>query len=210
MSTYWKRIYLYHFFAANDFDAWVFLLVFCLNNNFLRESGLLIDFSFEGNSFFNSVEVNRSIFFSDDHTVERIEFTNHIILLHNISCVYKQNRTVRKIHCSHGDTCFRIVDFQFSRTSNNNSNCNVVFFSFNCTKIFDFNDTRVFRFQVRINSRTRRSTTRVERTKSQLCTWLTNRLCSNNTNSQSFLNQTSRGKVTTVTLRTNTTFAFAG
>ena len=47
----------------------------------------------------------------------------------------------------------------------------------------------------------------MERTEGQLCTWLTNSLCSDDTDSLTFLHHALSGKVTSVTLHADTLLA---
>ena len=66
------------------------------------------------------------------------------------------------------------------------------------------NLTSLFRFDIRFNGLLTHATTDVERTHGQLGTWLTNALCSDDSNSHPFFNQRTGRHVHSVTSTTNT------
>src|SRR5690606_24784942 len=87
----------------------------------------------------------------------------------------------------------------------------VAFSVCNCNEsITVFDEAGNFRFTSRLLSDTCCSTTDVEGSQCELCTWFTNRLSCNDTNSFTFINQVHGCKVTAVAHLAKTTFGFAG
>ena len=76
------------------------------------------------------------------------------------------------------------------------------------TEFLKFQTCRILGHNACIRSDIRRRTTSMECTQCQLCTRLTDRLCSDDTNSFSLLNHTARRQVTSVTLGTDALLGF--
>ena len=96
---------------------------------------------------------------------------------------------------------------QLTRTGDSNQ---IAIFVLNGLDVGQTDSTLVLHNDTVLSSRPRGRTTDVEGTHGQLCTWLTDRLGCDNTNSFAWVNQMTTTQVTTVTLGTNTVTSFAG
>ena len=101
------------------------------------------------------------------------------------------------------DICIFIQDTQLRQTSHDNiTNCSVIQNVFNRTQFLIFNVTIVLRLQRVLAGNISCGTSHMEGSQCQLSTRLTDRLCSDNPDSLTFLNHTAGCQVTSITFRT--------
>ena len=189
-----------------------FCLIFRFDNDLFFQTCSFVTFHFVSNTFHYTFEFDLTGNFRYDNGIERVPFDDYVTLSNFISVVKEQLRTVRDIMSQQYDLCIRIDDTHFSQTAYYYliflTSCSVV--SFNSTKFVYFQNTVVFRCNAVFCSNVRSNTTDMECTQCQLCTRLTDRLGSDNSDNFTFLNHAACCQVTTVTLSTNTFLRFTG
>ena len=121
----------------------------------------------------------------------------------------EERRTIRYRYIRQYNTSIGIYETTFCQTADNHLTFCVSTFAL----IYEWYGTQFIKFYLCLSSSTLNScicccvtsdTTGVESTQSKLSTWLTNSLCSDDTNSLTLLYHTLGSKVTSVTLLTNT------
>src|SRR5690606_34442620 len=169
-------------FGIDNLDGRVLRFITGLNDDLFFVSGLLIRLFTESNSFNNGVEFNLTRKFGNNHGIIWIPIDQFLAFLDFLPIFYKKVRTVRNNLLVH-DFAISIDNLDFARTTQYNMIGSFVTLFFYGTYVFEFYCTFVLGNDGRFGSNIGCCTPNVERTKCQLCTWLTDRLCGDDTHS---------------------------
>ena len=186
-----------------------FRLILRLDDDNFAQTGRLIRFYLIGNILNNTFKLNPTCSFCYNNSVERIPAGNHLTFFYDLTISCIKSRTIRYIMSRKNNTSIHIHKAYFSQTTYYNL-CRFACFIYHIysTKFFKFQTCRILSCDTCIGCNIGSRTTGVESTQRQLRTRLTDRLCSNYTNSLTSLNHLARCKITPITFCTNTLLRF--
>ena len=186
-----------------------FRLILGLNNDDFTQTGRLVRLYFISNIFNYAFKLNLTCSFRYNNSVKRIPTGNHFTFFYDFAISSIKCRTIRHIMSRKNNPSIYIYKTYFSQTAYHNF-CRFTSFIHNIysTKFFEFQTRRILSHDTCISCNISSRTTGMESTQRQLCTRLTDRLCSNYTNSLTSLNHLTCCKVTSIAFRTNTLLRF--
>ena len=186
-------------------------LILRLNDDDFAQTGRFIRLYLISHVFNNAFKFNLTGSFGNDNCVERIPTGNHLALLYHFTVSSIERRTVRYVVGRKNNTRVDIHETHFSQTAYHYL-CRFACFVNNVyrTEFFEFQTGRVLSHDTCVGSDIGCRTTGMECTQCQLCTRLTDRLCSNYADCLTFLNHAAGSQITSVTLGTNTLLGFTG
>ena len=207
VSRYWQVIGLNLVtILVDNLDDWVLSLILRLDNYALRKAGLLVTLLAVGNTLDNALVDNLTIGLGNDNGVIWVPLTDKVTLLNLNAILHIECSTVRQCVSVERNIGVWIDNTELRLTRYNDVDRLIrAILTLNRTQVIDLEATIVLRNNICLNGQATSDTTDVERTESKLCTWLTDRLCGDDTDNLTLLDHTCCSKVTTVTLSTNAT-----
>ena len=194
---------------SHDVRCRHFRLVLRLNDDDFAQTGRFIGLYLIGNVFNNAFKLNLTGSFGNDNCVERVPTGYKFAFLYYFTIRCIECRTIRHVMRRKYDTCIDIYETYFCQTAYYHLSRFACFVNnIYCTEFFKFQTGRILGNNTCISSDIGCRTTGMERTQRQLCTWLTDRLRSDYTDSFTFLNHTACSQITAVALGTNTLLGF--
>ena len=190
-------------------SRWNFRLIFRFNNDNFAQTGRFIRLYFISNVFNNTFKLNLTSSFCYNNSIERIPASNHLTFLYYFTISGIKCRTIRYVMSRKNNTGIYIHKTYFCQTTYHNF-CRFTSFVHNVysTEFFKFQACRILSHNTCIGCDIGSRTTGMEGTQRQLCTRLTDRLCSNYPNSLTSLNHLACCKITSITFRTNSLLRF--
>ena len=159
------------------------------------------------------MELQRTGIFGNNDGIKWVPLSDEVTFLNDITLFIIERSTIRHVERTEYDVGIRIDKTNFRQTADNHLTLHVAIDTIlnegYRAKFVELKSAVVLSYDTSIGRCITCHTTGVERTKSKLCSRLTNGLCRNDTDSFAELNHTSCGKVTTVTLHTNAMLALA-
>ena len=180
-------------------------LILGLGNEDFLLLGSLIDFGLTSYALDDVLILDETVLLDDKRCLVRIPFADHGTLRVFLTRGDKQLGSVVDIEGSQDNTGLLILEVHGVLTAYDNR---IALFGSDGTQVFNLHDTFT-RQGVFILCSSTSQTTGVESTQCQLSTRLTDSLCSDDTDSLTFLNHLTGSKVTSVALRADTVLAFA-
>ena len=212
MATYWQVVCTDQFAVfCHDVCGRHLRLILRLNDDDFAQTGRFIRLYLISHVFNNAFKFNLTGSFGNDNRVERVPTGNHLAFLYHFTIGCIERRTVGYIMSGKHNTCVDIHETHFGQTAYHYL-CRFACFVDNVyrTEFFEFQTGRILGHDACVGSNIGCRTTGMECTQCQLCTRLTDRLCSNYADCLTFLNHAAGSQITSVTLGTNTLLGFAG
>ena len=214
VTTYWEVIGTKHLALLSDYiTSRNQRLILRITDNLFGQTGSIVCLSVISFSSNHVIELQLTFVFGNDDSIEWVPFCNKRSLFNGITMLIIQRTSIRNVHRTKHNIGMRIDETNFCQTTNNLQAFNIfhsiVLYIRNSTQLVKLNFAIIFSNNRSIGSCITCHTTGVEGSKCQLCTWLTNSLCSNHTNCLAFLYHARRCQVSSVAFLTNAMFTFA-
>ena len=150
-----------------------FRLILGFDNDLFLQTGCFVTFNIVSYVFNQTFKFDFTGNLRYDNGIERVPFDDNITFLDCISILEEQFGTIRNIMSQQDNLRRRIHNTKFSQTAYNNLTFLASFFTVYGTKLFDFQNTVIFRSNAVFCSDVRSDTTDVECTQCQLSTRFT-------------------------------------
>ena len=200
--------------SIDDITRWNHCLILRVGDNLLFKTSSFIDLSTISSIFLYIIEFQCTSILAHDYGVEWIPLSNDSTLFYDLTFFMIERRTIRYIQCRKDDICIRIYETDFCKVAYNLLAINIVSFliflyEWNSAQLVEFDTCLVLCLNLSISSSVGSNTTGVECTESQLSTWLTDSLCSDDTHSLTQLYHAGSSQVAAIALHADTFLAFA-
>ena len=168
---------------------------------------MLVGLGLSGYAFDDIVIVQCTGLFEHERSFVRVPFANDGTLIIYFTRSNEELRSVRYIECSECHACLFIHETELVKTADDDD---VTIIGRDRTEVINLYPSVTRQGIGILRCSVTCDTTRVEGTKCQLCTRLTDGLCSDDADSLTFLNHLTGSEVTAVALSADTMFGLAG